>query len=126
MKRLMSLMLLACTVAVLGGCVYGPGYYQRPGVVYDGGGPASYSNGPVADGAVAYDDDDGYYPSGYYYAPGYGPWYGYGYGWGWPYLGFGFYGSYYHGGGHWHGHGGGWHGGSGSWHGGGGGHPHGH
>lgn len=102
MKRVMSLVLAACAFATLGGCVYGPGYYQRPGVVYDDG------------ATVGYD-------SGYAYAPGYrgyayDPWYGgYGYGYG-PWFGLGFSGSYYFGGHHGHGHDGGHHGGN--WHGG--------
>jgi hypothetical protein len=97
---------------VLGGCVYDPAYYHRPGVVYDDG-SATYSAGGY------YDYDDGYAP-GYYYGAAYGPWCCYG-GW-YPWVGVGFYGSYYHG--YHHGwHGGDWHGGHGGWHGGGG---HGH
>jgi hypothetical protein len=117
MKRLMGLVLAASLLITLGGCVYGPGYYQRPGVVYDDGAGAGYSGA-----AVGY--DDGYYAPGY--AGYYGP-YGYGYGYyGGPLIGLGFFGGYYgfHGNrGPWHGgwHGGGSHGGGshgGSWHGG--------
>ena len=102
MKRVMGLVLAACAFATLGGCVYGPGYYQRPGVVYDDGATVGYE-------------------TGYAYAPGYrgyayDPWYGgYGYGYG-PWFGLGFSGSYYFGGHHGHGHDGGHHGGN--WHGG--------
>lgn len=115
MKRLLGLALAVGMLAMLGGCVYDPAYYHRPGVVYDDG-SATY-------GAPAgyYDYDDGYYAPGYYYGSAYGPWYGYG-GW-YPWVGVGFYGGYYHGyhgyhGGGWHG--GGWHGhsGGGGWHGG--------
>ena len=111
MKRLISLVLAAGLLAMLGGCYYPA--YQRPGVVYDG------------DNSAAYYDDDGYYSSGYYpsydYYPGYAYYGGpYGYGYGAPWLGLGFYGSYYCCGHHgFHGHDG-WHGGGhGTWHGGG-------
>jgi len=89
MKRLIFLILTACVLVGLGGCVYDPAYYHRSSVVYDDG-PGTYSAAPA------------YYGS--YYAPrySYDPWYA----WGWPYVGFGFYGSYYYGGGHHHyGHG---------------------
>jgi hypothetical protein len=102
MKRLMSLVLAACALVTLGGCVYGPGYYQRPGVVYDDGATVGY-------------DDYGYAPAygyGYGYGYAYDPWY-YGYGYG-PWLGLGFSGRYYFGGHHFGGHDGGhrgdWHG----------------
>ena len=121
MKRLLALLVLSGALVGLGGCVYGPGYYQRPGVTYDNGAGPVYDNG----GSVAYDDD--YYAPDYYYGSAYGPYCcygGWGWGWGWPYVSLGFYGGYghYHG---WHGggwHGGGWHGGGshgGGWHGGG-------
>jgi len=95
-SRLHRTALAAAALLMLGGCVYGPGYYPRSNVVYDDGrvsGPA-YS-------------DDGYYSDGYYAGPGYyyGPsYYGYGPGyyydpW-WPAIGIGFYGSYYYGGHH--------------------------
>ena len=118
MKRLMGLALVAGMLFMLGGCVYGPGYYQRPGVVYDDG-TATYS----AAAPAGYYDYDDYYAPGYYYGPGYAPWCCYG-GY-YPWIGVGFYGSYYHGyhGGGWHG--GGYHGGGG-WHGGGHGHSGGH
>ncbi|HEX6834182.1 MAG TPA: hypothetical protein VF132_11665 [Rudaea sp.] len=118
LKRASVLVLLAAVFCTLGGCVYGPGYYERPGVVYDDevGTDGGYYAGPS------------YYGSGYY-APGYyGPYYGYPYyGGAYPWFGIGFSGVYYsHGGHYWHGgdHGhGGWHGGG---HSGGhtGGHPH--
>ena len=105
--RFPRIALAASALALLGGCVYGPGYYARPGVVYDDGtvvsGPAYSTNGYYA--------DPGYYAGPYsgpaYYGPGYGyysPW--------WPLgVGLGFYGGYYYGGhyghgGSWHGHGG--------------------
>ena len=114
MKRLMGLALVV-GLLMLSGCVYGPGYYQRPGVVYDDG-SATYSTAPAGDYGYAYDDDD--YAPGYYYGGAYGPWCCYG-GW-YPWIGVGFYGGYhgYHG---WHGGGhggGGWHGGGGHWSGG--------
>lgn len=110
MKRFLGLAVAIGMLAMLGGCIYDPGYYRHPGVVYDDG-SASYS-AP----AGGYDDyDDGYaYAPGYYYGTDYGPWCCYG-GW-YPWVGVGFYGHYYHGwrGGGWHGgsHGGGWHGSS--------------
>ena len=107
MKRLLGLALAVGMLAMLGGCVYDPAYYHRPAVVYD--------DGSVPAGAYDYDD---YYAPGYYYGSAYSPWYGYG-GW-YPWVGVGFYGSYYHGYRGYHGHGG-WHGGGG-WHGHGGGH----
>lgn len=80
----------------LGGCVYGPDYYTRPGVVYD-------------DGSVEYAPSAGY--SSVYVDPGYyrDPWCCYaGF---WPWIGLNYYGGYYYGGGHhWHG-GHDWHGG---------------
>jgi hypothetical protein len=113
-RHLPRVALAAGVLLTLGGCVYGPGYYQRPGVVYDNG---------SATGAY-YDDDYGpgyagpaYYP-GYYYGPSYAydPWCCYGWPWG---VGLGFYGYYgghhgwhdggHHGGGTWHGHSGGSH-----------------
>jgi hypothetical protein len=129
MKRLLGLVLAAGLLASLGGCVYGPGYYQRPGVVYDNGG----GNGAVdaSDSGYAYDSGydysygPGYYPG--YYAGYYDPWCCYG----GPFFGLGFYGSYgfhgdyhgpYRGGPHGGFHGGGYHGGSHS----GGGTAHGH
>jgi hypothetical protein len=125
MKRLIGLVFAAGALITLGGCVYGPGYYQRPGVVYDDGN----GNGTVVGGAAVGYDNDYYYAPGYAYGGYYSPWYGYGFA---PFIGLGFYGSYYgyHG---YHGHGyggshGGWHGGNshgssggshgGSWHGG--------
>ncbi|HEX3895292.1 MAG TPA: hypothetical protein VHW73_03695, partial [Rudaea sp.] len=68
MKRLLGLALVI-SFLMLSGCVYGPGYYQRPGVVYDDG-RATYSAAPAGD----YDDgyDDGYYAPGYYYGSAYG------------------------------------------------------
>ena len=118
MKRLLGLA-LALSIFMLGGCVYGPGYYQRPAVVYDDG-SVTTNGAPVADGDYGYAYDDGYYAPGYYYGGGYGPLccYGYGYGGWYPWIGVGFYGGY-HG---WHGGGGhgGWHGGGGHWSGGGG------
>jgi hypothetical protein len=94
MKRRFGILLAAGALLALGGCVYTPGYYARPGVVYDDG---------TTDHAPAY--DYGYYAPGYYYA---NPWCCYG---GiWPWIGLDFYGGYYyHGRGHWNGsHG--WHG----------------
>ena len=125
MKRLIGrfprIALAASALALLGGCVYGPGYYARPGVVYDDGTVASvpaYANGYA---------DSGYYAAGpAYYGPAYyGPGYGYYDPW-WPVgVGLGFYGGYYYGGHYWHGgHGGSWHGGHGSSHGGGSHHTH--
>lgn len=113
MKRLLGLALVLGVLFSLGGCVYGPGYYQRPGVVYDDAG-AAYSD----TAAGGYDYDDGWYSPGYYYGNAYGPWCCYG---GvYPWIGLGFYGGYYHG---YHGgYHGGWHGG-GHW---GGGHSGGH
>ena len=35
--RFPRIALAASALALLGGCVYGPGYYARPGVVYDDG-----------------------------------------------------------------------------------------
>jgi hypothetical protein len=95
MKRLMGLVLAASMLTMLGGCVYGPGYYQRPGVAYDDG--TSVGGANVGDYDYAY--APGYYAPGYY-AGYYDPWCCYGYGYG-PFLGFGFYCNYY-----FHGHGG--------------------
>ncbi len=93
MKRMIAWMVLGAALLALGGCVYGPGYYQRPGVVYDDG-TATYSD----DGAPAgYADGYGYYGPGYYYDP----WCCYG----GPWLGLGFYGGYYYGGHGYYGHG---------------------
>ena len=105
LKRVMASALLAGALMTLGGCVYGPGYYQRPGVAYDDG------YGPAASrGSVVYDDDY-YYAGPSYYAPAYYPYYSPWYGFGGPWLGLSFYGSYHGGyGHHWHGgpsHGGG-------------------
>jgi hypothetical protein len=108
-SRLHRTALAATALLMLGGCVYGPGYYPRSNVVYDDG----RVSGP------AYSDDyysDGYYASpGYYYGPsyyGYGP--GYYYDPWWPVgLGIGFYGGYSFGGHHHGGHGGYSHGGHG-------------
>ena len=96
MKRRIGLLLASGVLLALGGCVYTPGYYARPGVVYDDG-TADYA----PSGGYAY----GYYAPGYYTDP----WCCYG---GvWPWFGLGVYGSYYYGGrGHWHGGHGGWHG----------------
>jgi hypothetical protein len=118
MKRLLGLALMV-SIFMLGGCVYGPGYYQRPPVVYDDG--AMANNAPVADGdyGYGYDYDDGYYAPGYYYGGAYSPWCCYG-GW-YPWIGVGFYGGFHGHGGGFHGHGGGgFHGGGGHWSGGGG------
>ena len=93
MKRLIHTCAMGAVLFALGGCVYGPGYYQRPGVVYDDG-TAVYSDA----GAVGY---------GYDYAPGYYPYYGCCYAG--PWLGLGFYGNYYYGGPYHAGHGGSWH-----------------
>ncbi|MHB8447194.1 MAG: hypothetical protein ACYC7G_03165 [Rudaea sp.] len=96
MKRRFGIFLAAGALLGLGGCVYTPGYYARPGVVYD-------------DGTAVYAPAAGY---GYgYYAPGYysDPWCCYG-GW-WPSVGLNFYGGYYYGGHGW--------GGDRDWHGGG-------
>lgn len=94
MKRRFGMLLAAGALLTLGGCVYTPGYYARPGVVYDDG-TAVYAP------AAGY--DYGYYAPGYYADP----WCCYG---GWPWVGLNFYGGYY-GGHHWHG-GHGWHDGS--------------
>ncbi len=100
MKRVITSLVLVVSLFAIGGCVYGPGYYARPGVVYDGGGSYSYyDDGPV-------------YGYGYYAAPGYyaDPWCCYAS----PWIGLGFSGSYYYGGhsrGGWRGgHGGGYRG----------------
>jgi hypothetical protein len=85
MKRLIGLVLAASVLAMLGGCVYGPGYYQRPGVAYDDG----YYDSGYAPAYAGYD-------YGYPYYSGY-PYYGYGYG---PVIGLGFSGSYFFGGHH--------------------------
>ena len=113
MKRLLGLALAMGMLAMLAGCIYDPGYYRHPGVVYDDE-RGSY----VAPAGGYYDDgyaDDGYAPA-YYYGADYGPWCCYG-GW-YPWIGVGFYGNFYRG---WHNggyHGGGWHGShSGGWHG---------
>jgi hypothetical protein len=122
LKRAVGLTLLVAVFCTVGGCVYGPGYYARPGVVYDdgygGGGRGGYEN----DSDGYYDAGPAYYGSAYYgggyYGGGYGG-YGYGYpyyGGFWPSLSIGFWGGGYYRGGH-YGHGGGGHGG---WHGGGG------
>lgn len=103
MKRFLGILLAGSALLGLGGCVYPAGYYARPGVAYDDG-TASYA--PVA----GYDGGyyDGYYAPGYYYGPGYCC-----YGGAWPWVGIGFYGSYYYGGhGYRHDGRGGWHGGS--------------
>ena len=103
MKRVMSLVLAACALAMLGGCVYGPGYYQRPGVVYDDGAAVGYDSGyAYAPGYAGYAYDPWYGGYGY----GYGPYYGYG-----PWFGLGFSGAYFFGGHHGHGHDGGHNGG---------------
>lgn len=93
MRLLIGPVLAACALAMLGGCVYGPGYYQRPGVVYDD------------EAAVGYESGYSYAP-GYAYSPyGYGWYGGYGYGgYGGPWLGLGFSGTYYHGRDHGHHH----------------------
>ena len=117
--RLPRIALAALALALLGGCYY-PGYYARPGVVYDDGrvasGPAYSDDGYYA--SPGYYAGPSYYGPSYYYGPGYyDPW--------WPLgVGIGFYGGYYYGG-H-YGHGG--HGGHGGGHGGhsGGGSHHGH
>ncbi|MGH8041023.1 MAG: hypothetical protein ACREPN_03150 [Rudaea sp.] len=95
MQRPLGILLATAALLSLGGCVYGPDYYQRPGVVYD-------------DGTAAYAPTAGYAYG--YYAPGYyaDPWCCYGSVW--PWFGLNFYGGYY---GHWRG-GHGWHGG-GNW-----------
>lgn len=129
LKRAVVLALLTAVFCTMGGCVYGPGYYQRPGVTYDDG----YGGYDTSSGEY-YDGGPGYYAPAYGY---YGGYYGYPYYGGfWPGLSIGFWGGgYYHGGHYWHGggHNGGWHGGGhdGGWHGGGhtggssgGGHPH--
>ncbi|HEY7873069.1 MAG TPA: hypothetical protein VIC31_10165 [Rudaea sp.] len=95
MKRRIGLLLASGALLALGGCVYTPGYYTRPGVVYDDG-TADYAP------AVGYGYGYGYYAPGYYYSD---PWCCYG---GlWPWIGFNYHGGYYHGG-HWRG-GHGWH-----------------
>lgn len=88
MKRRFGILLATGALLALGGCVYTPGYYARPGVVYD-------------DGTAVYAPAPGYAYGGYY-APGYyaDPWCCYG-GW-WPWFGFNYYGEYHHGG-HWRG-----------------------
>lgn len=93
MKRVITLLALTVSLFAIGGCVYGPGYYTRPGVVYDDGGYSSY-----------YDDAPAY-GYGYYASPGYyaDPWCCYVS----PWIGLGISGSYYYGG-HYRG---GWHGG---------------
>lgn len=99
MKHRIRILLAVGALLALGGCVYSPGYYARPGVVYDDG-TADYA--PV-DAYVG-----GYYAPGYYYSD---PWCCYGSAW--PWFGGGVYGSYYYGGrGHWRGGHGGWHGGN--------------
>ena len=99
MKHRIRILLAVGALLALGGCVYSPGYYARPGVVYD-------------DGTTDYAPVDGY--AGGYYAPGYyysDPWCCYGSAW--PWFGGGVYGSFYYGGrGHWRGGHGGWHGGN--------------
>lgn len=84
-----SIVLLALALCGLSGCIYGPDYTTRPGVVYD-------------DGTAVYAPATGY--SGAYLGPGYDadPWCCYG-GF-WPWIGLNYYGGYYYGGGH-HGHG---------------------
>lgn len=90
MKRRWGILLSVIALFALGGCVYSPGYYARPGVVYDDG-TADYAP------AVGYAYDYGYYAPGYYADP----WCCYG---GlWPWLGLNFYGGYYYGGRGWHG-----------------------
>lgn len=88
---------LLFALALLSGCVYGPGYYARPGVVYD-------------DGTTVYAPAAGY--AGGYYGPGYygDPWCCYG-GF-WPWVGLNFYGGYGYGHHHWHDGGHGWRGGA--------------
>jgi len=100
MKRILTLLALIVSLSAIGGCVYGTGYYTRPGVVYDDG--TSYS----------YSDNRSPYGYDYYAAPGYyyNPWCCYVS----PWIGLGFYGSYYYGG---HGHYREGHGGHGHWHG---------
>jgi hypothetical protein len=94
MKRRFGILIVAGVLLALSGCVYTPGYYARPGVVYDDG-TAAYAPAPGY--------DYGYYAPGYYADP----WCCYG---GvWPWVGLNFYGGYYYGG-HWSG-GHGWHGG---------------
>jgi hypothetical protein len=101
--KIRSVALLSLALLGLGGCVYGPGYYDRPGVVYDDG-TAVYA--PA--GEVGYGYGYGNYAPGYYA----GPWCCYG-GY-WPWIGLNFYGGYYHGyGDRWH-DGRGWHGRGGS------------
>jgi hypothetical protein len=94
MKRRLGILLATGALLALGGCVYTPGYYARPGVVYDDG-TAVYAPAP------GYADDGGYAPG--YYAD---PWCCYG-GW-WPWVGLNFYGGYDYSS-HWRG-GHGWHG----------------
>lgn len=88
MKRQLGFLLGAVALVAMGGCVYTPGYYARPGVVYDDG-TAEYAPAP----AYGY----GYYAPGYYADP----WCCYG-GW-WPGFGLNFYGGYYYGGHGWRG-----------------------
>ena len=84
MKRLLSLILLAASLTALGGCYYP--YYTHEGVAYDDGTRvATYRD---------YDYDPYYAPYPAYYGY-YDPWY-----YGGPWIGLGFYGSYY--GGHHH------------------------
>lgn len=88
MKQRLARLLAVGALLALGGCVYTPGYYARPGVAYE-------------DGTAVYAPAAGYdYGS---YAPGYSadPWCCYG--GAWPWIGLNFYGGYYYGGGHWHG-----------------------
>ena len=68
MKSLMRTALAATALLMLGGCVYGPGYYQRPGVVYDDGAAVTSEPGYYADST--YYGGPGYYESGY--QPAYG------------------------------------------------------
>lgn len=91
MKRLLYFIMFAAVFVGLGGCVYDPAYYHRPGVVYDDGYDSGYST-------YAEPYYGGYYAPGYYYDP----WY---YGWGYPAIGFGFsyYGHYGHNHHHFHG-----------------------
>lgn len=107
LKRATALALLAAAFCTMGGCVYGPGYYQRPGVTYDDG-----NDGYGAVGGYDYDGPS-YAPAYYGYPYGYGYYGGY-----YPWFGIGFSGIYYSHGRYW-GHGGhNWHGGNGGWHGG--------
>lgn len=88
MKRRFGILLAVGALLALGGCVYTPGYYSRPGVVYDDG---------AADYPPAAGYDDGYPAPGYYADP----WCCYGSVW--PWVGLNFYGGYYSGGRGWHG-----------------------